>query len=108
MYRFLGDWRLPNIAELGYIHELVRTGNGLTDQSGAFPGTTNFKPEDGNGYTYPYWSSTEYTAYGAIVWRFFGRSNTCCFGTGIYDKTYTDNIYYGSYYYSARCVMTME
>jgi hypothetical protein len=98
---------LPNIAELGYIHDLVKTGNGLKDQPDADPRTENFKPQDASGYAYPYWSSTGYTVGIAITWRFFPSSALSYLGTWYSGRAGTDAIN-SKYYYSARCVRTMD
>jgi hypothetical protein len=104
----VGDWRLPNIAELGYLHDLVRTGNGLKDQPNADARTVNFKATE-NGYSYPYWSSTEYSSNYAITWRFFPSSGNSDLGTWYYAKTATNaDASDGQYSYSARCVRTMN
>jgi hypothetical protein len=104
-----GNWRLPNIAELGYIHDLVRTGNGLKDQPGADTRTENFKPQDASGYAYPYWSSTR--GYDnedkGFIWRFFTSSNYSYLGTWYVSREGAVSSL-RRYYYSARCVRTMD
>ncbi|MDR2692091.1 MAG: DUF1566 domain-containing protein, partial [Dysgonamonadaceae bacterium] len=105
--RSIGGWRLPNIAELGYMHNLVRSGSGLADQQDADVRTQNFKSKDANGYAYPYWSSTGNNSYFAIAWRFFPSSVDPGLGTWHTDR---EAIYGGARknFYSARCVKTVN
>jgi hypothetical protein len=88
--RSLGGWRLPNIAELGQMSTAATGGapkfSALTSDKGGDVRTTNMQS------TY-YWSITEYSTYGGMVWRYNG--------TGTNYGVKTSNFY-------VRCVSTMD